>query len=317
MLDILHNGVTKKVNATQEENAGLLIVSGIPKWDFDSDNETYTAILINSGITTEHLVQSFKVIKNGLNVSDWVTTTTVQSGYVTLASTNSNIVGAKVICELYNVTDYSDRFGFLKNFENVSVNFSNWNVKLEDDIRDLREGTVKVSIQDASIRLLMGCLLPDTFEIESDSLDDASISVFEVVDIEDNNDLICHFYIPGDNDFVSAVTDASISFVYYGRHDILSYLPEADAEWVESSGTYRASFTPEIPTGFSLSEPIAVYGENGEEFQYFYAFFPGQEPPERYLTVSQDGTFVAAWRRDTAPEITKLTAKVYLANYTE
>lgn len=315
MLKVTHNGLSKKVNASQEENAGLLIVSGIPKWDFDAENETYTAILINSGITTKHQVQSFKVIRNNIVISDSVTVE-VEPGYVVLTST-SNIDGAKVVCELYNITDYEDRFGFLKSFENVSVNFSNWDVKLDDNNSDLRGGTVKVSIQDASIRLLAGCLLPDTFSIESDSLDGASISVFEVMDIEDNNDIVCHFYIAGDNDFVDTITDASIGFVYYGSRDILRYLPEADAEWTESSGAYRASFTPEIPTGFSLSEPIAVYGENGEEFQYVHALFPGQEPPERSFSVSPDGTFVAVLRKDTAPEITKLTAKVYLANYTE
>lgn len=323
MLDILHNGVTKKVNAAQEENAGLLIISGIPYWDYsDSTGEgTYTAIFINPKITRDHTIKSVKIIQHGvIDVSNWVNAVNVRNGYLEIASTNSNIVGTTVICELYDTFNYMDNFGIYKHFENVPVNFSNWEIQGEDDPTSW--GVVTISIQDESIKQLIGSpLLPDTFDISSDSFigaDEARLRIPGVVEVKDNNDLVCDFVCENVTEFISSITDGEISFLCRARNGFLKDILKTDVEWspaMSPDGTiYTTSFIPEIPHDFYMASLVAVYGENGEEFPVVDRLMPGHIP-EKFCTFNPIQGIRVSWLRDTEPELTKLIAKVNLTNY--
>ena len=330
MLDILHNGVTKKVNGSLKETEGLLIISGALKWQSNIvDNETvYTATFIDPRIKPRHTIQSIKSTVKSLQsiVTTDLTTDSIYVGDGLVSITVSDVTIVRknpiITITMYDVDAVTTPSGMPMEISDAEVTFTNWKVT-EVDEGDFT-GTVAVKIEDSGLSApSLATVVDDSFTLQSRG-PEAFVNIRGVKEILPDGRLTCNVQLslnPNVEVFPASATDASINYVYIASDNVRMIAPEADAEWVEQEDSgvifYEATFAAEVPDNVHLSDVAIVYGENGEKFPKI-GTLTGEDPKMySYVTSTVGGAknIVVHWTRDTMPETAKLTAEVYVANY--
>lgn len=324
MLDILHNGVTKKVNASQEETDGLLIVSGIARWVLNSETNKYEGILIDSRITDDHEVQSVRVEHGSYaDPAAVITGTSRGNGYVKFES--SSRVNGVIVCTMYKIDETKVMnnlsFGFEKSFENVTANFTDWNLEADTGaIGDpFHRGTVVVEITDDSAKQYLNDVVPDSMHM---SCDEGNVNINEVTENYGNGRFKANasVYIGQEHpEPPAAVTDGELEYIYHGRNDIEATLPEVTIDnwiWEEDSSAerhgetfYEAVLDLTVPEGMSISDVIYITDNEG------HVFPTDHSGTADMFCYGYGNEYHVLWYTTVEPTSRKFTAKVLLANY--
>jgi len=338
MLDILHNGVTKKVNGSPEDTKGLLVISGRPRWFEAGDG--YSAMLADPRITPRHIVRSAVAMSYGM---PQLTNIEVVNGFVRFNATSeeyTSLRGAEIICELYSLDAATTPSGIIAVFNDVTVSFTNWNVTQLNDEEPIFAGTVAAKIEDDRCASTFATVAKDSFYMTSE---EGNVSIEGINEILPDGQIICNVQVEApsiseDPVLPTSVTDAAIDFAYIANDNIRVVLPEVDVTWrhpsvahiigqpaPDVSDVYETTIsidTDDIaPDYLSFKKVITVRGENGEEFP---VIDPGDAMSERTLKMFSWVASINDTRAhidvmwtgmDTEPETTKLAVEMLVANY--
>lgn len=330
MLDIKHNGVEKKVNGSVKETDGLLIISGVAKWV--SAKGGYTATFIDPRIKSTHVIQSIKSSSlSGHNTTDWTAEVIdVEDGFVSI--TLSEPTDQVITITMYDVAAVATPSGMSKSFTG-EVSFTDW--KVTETGTGAFSGTVAVKIEDdeeSFFAASLATVVNNTFSLHSNAGSKTTIGINGIKEVLPDGRFVCNAYVEMEGIVLpTSVSDARISYVYIASDTIRIALPEATAEWTEyspveqegSSGItfYEATFDADVPDSVRVTDVAIVRGENGEKFPAVDADTQIEEMPKMcsyiHLADGKPGPaqITVHWERDTAPETTKLTAEIYVANY--